>query len=612
MLTGRPPFQSPTQDEIYKKARDRDYDWPAMDKCDNYICDEAKALVATMLQPAEDRPDCDTIVQHPFFSCGYVPTVAEMTPKLKEAGADTTQFSSVTIRGPGAQMFAKNLKTLCIASDVGPWCQPEESDDVILSVYNEMKSEQKYGLTPAIPLSSDIVYRPYHEAIGDARIERAARQQQAQLERSNSDQSFPYRQAPTSRSQQSFAAQQRAQHPGSAVKPPPVPPLPTVMAAPPRRPRALALEPEPLPRVRPRTEETLEAAVSLETTRRHRLQRDAEAAQSSDATRRQRSQRDAEVAAIAATRSTRSAAGGMASAPRRANSRTQSEEKLEQELKVEARLGAELVRDLPRPDSRDRDVTPMPAMDSMFSPYEKVEALPNSSPDDVLRRLERFQAEIQRALNSRSLGTVQKKHKDHHLVVKWVDYTNKYGLGYILNDGSVGCIFKALPTEADPSKLTPPSAIVVRHGEKHLQNRENVQYWDKDQLIPIRDGKEVEFYENRSERGQYVSRVSAAQFKAAEQAGRPVRLTRGKDEWDDRKREKLVIWKKFANYMTVFGREDDHPRDEPVGRIDSEPHNGMVVTFYQRLGDVGIWGFYDGSFQVCIHLIPLLNTEEWH
>ena len=585
MLTGRPPFQSPTQDEIYKKARDRDYDWPAMDKCDNYICDEAKALVATMLQPAEDRPDCDTIVQHPFFSCGYVPTVAEMTPKLKEAGADTTQFSSVTIRGPGAYIFAKNLKTLCIASDVGPWCQQEESDDVILSVYNEMKSEQKYGLTPAIPLSSDTVYRPYHEAIGDARIERAARQQQAQLERNNSDTSFPYRPAPTSRSQQSFAAQQRAQHPGSAVKPPPVPPLPAVMAAPPRRPRAQAPEPESLPRVRSRVEETREAAPS------------------SEATRRQRSQRDAEAAAIAATRSTRSAAGGMASAPRRTNPRTQSEEKLEQELKVEARLGAELVRDLPRPDFRDRDVTPMPAMDSMFSPYEKVEALPNSSPDDVLRRLERFQAEIQRALNSRSLGTVQKKHKDHHLVVKWVDYTNKYGLGYILNDGSVGCIFKALPTENDANKFTPPSAIVVRHGEKHLQNRENVQYWDKDQLIPIRNGKEVEFYENRGERGQYVSRVPAMQFKAAEQPGRPVRLTRGRDEWDDRKREKLVIWKKFANYMTVFGREDGHPRDEPVGRIDSEPHNGMVVTFYQRLGDVGIWGFYDGSFQVCLCLI---------
>ena len=59
--------------------------------------------------------------------------------------------------------------------------------------------------------------------------------------------------------------------------------------------------------------------------------------------------------------------------------------------------------------------------------------------------------------------------------------------------------------------------------------------------------------------------------------------------------------------LAGVGREDDHPRDEPVGRIDSEPHNGMVVTFYQRLGDVGIWAFYDGSFQVCLYLISIIE-----
>lgn len=599
MLTGRPPFQSPTQDEIYRKARERDYDWPAMDKSDNYICQEAKDLVATMLQPADQRPDCDTIVQHPFFSCGWVPTVTEMVPRLKDSPPDPSMFAATGLRGGRANLYARNLKALCITSGVGPWCEQEGEyveGQVKLSVYNEMRSEQKYGLTPDIPLATGIVYRPFDEAIIDVKADRAARQ--AEAARANQrmgldDSSLAYRPA-ANRIPQSFAAQQRAQHPGSAQKPREA--APTVMA-PPRRPRAQAPEPEATP-TKTRTRSDVGATG-------YNAGSENEAATTSAMQRGNHAQ--PESANPTTSRSTRGMGGIISGAPRRAAIRTQSEEKQERELAVERRLGEELAKDLAEPKGEDEEPAPPPAKESMFSPWEKIELLPNSTPDDVLRRLERFQAEIQRALNSRSLGTVQKPEKEHHLVVKWVDYTNKYGLGYILNDGSVGCIFKALPIEAESDKFTPPSAIVVRHGEQHLLHRENKQYADKDQLIPIIEGKEVEFYENKGEAGQYVSRVPAKQFKASVAPGRAMRLQRGKDEWDDRKREKLVIWKKFANYMTVFGRDEEHPRDEAVGRIDASPSNGMVVTFYQRLGDVGIWGFYDGSFQVCFAVFRWLE-----
>lgn len=591
MLTGRPPFQSPTQDEIYRKARERDYDWPAMDKSDNYICQEAKDLVSTMLQRAEDRPDCDTIVQHPFFSCGWVPTVTEMVSRLKDSPPDPSMFAATGIRGGRANVYAKNLKALCIKSGVGPWCEQEgeyAEGQVKLSVYNEMRSEQKYGLTPDIPLATGIVYRPYDEAIVDVKAERAARQ--AEVARLNQrgggleDSSLAYRPA-ANRIPQSFAAQQRAQHPGSAQKP--REPAPTVMA-PPRRPRAQAPEPEAASKTRTRSDANSTG---------YNAGSESDAATTAAGHRGNQPQHES--ALPFTSRSTRGMGGMISGAPRRAASRSQSEEKQERELAVEKRLGEELAKDLAEPRHGDEEHVPPPPMESMFSPWERVEPLPDSTPDNVLRRLERFQAEIQRAINSRSLGTVRKPEKEHHLVVKWVDYTNKYGLGYILNDGSVGCIFKALPIEAESDKFTPPSAIVVRHGEQHLLHRENKQYVDKDQLIPIIDGKEVEFYENKGEAGQFVCRVPAKQFKASVAPGRAMRLQRGKDEWDDRKREKLVIWKKFANYMTVFGRDEEHPTDEVVGRIDKQMHNGMVVTFYQRLGDVGIWGFYDGSFQVC-------------
>ena len=85
--------------------------------------------------------------------------------------------------------------------------------------------------------------------------------------------------------------------------------------------------------------------------------------------------------------------------------------------------------------------------------------------------------------------------------------------------------------------------------------------------------------------------------------GEAARLTRGRDEWDTRKREKIVLWKKFANYMTAFGRDQDYPYDEVLSRSspDRSTDNvapGNVVTFYQRFGDVGCWLFCDGHFQV--------------
>ena len=57
--------------------------------------------------------------------------------------------------------------------------------------------------------------------------------------------------------------------------------------------------------------------------------------------------------------------------------------------------------------------------------------------------------------------------------------------------------------------------------------------------------------------------------------------------------------------MTVFGRDQDHPYDDALNRMSldgdsdsSDPNKSNVVTFYQRFGDVGCWGFRNGSFQV--------------
>ena len=69
MLAGYLPFQSKTQDEVYKKVQNLTYVWPNESESSNYIPEEAKDLVSRCLNLVdEERPDPDDIVEHPFFN----------------------------------------------------------------------------------------------------------------------------------------------------------------------------------------------------------------------------------------------------------------------------------------------------------------------------------------------------------------------------------------------------------------------------------------------------------------------------------------------------------------------------------------------------------------
>jgi hypothetical protein len=81
-------------------------------------------------------------------------------------------------------------------------------------------------------------------------------------------------------------------------------------------------------------------------------------------------------------------------------------------------------------------------------------------------------------------------------------------------------------------------------------------------------------------------------------AGERIRL---KCEAEKVKRVKLVD--QFGKYMIgSLGRaEDDEDYQEHLANnisAGSTTANGPYVKFYQRLGNVGIWGFGDGGFQV--------------
>jgi serine/threonine protein kinase len=560
MLTGKPPFQSTTAEEIYRRAREREYDWPKLNTSENFISEKTKDLVSALLQDPEKRPDPDTIVQHPFFTCGWMPQSEEMTPDLCNSAPSPDKFLSVGVRSGRTNLYTRNLKKLCIKCEVGPW---NSSQKPPTSTYREVAAEEKAGLTPAVPLPEDVVYRPFDEWLKEQTKQILVHGEDAEsasealnkiLEPASASRNSEQPIASSSRPPtQSFAAQQRARPQASAV---------------------------------------------------------------ASSSRSARPQHVAAEAARSAPESSSRPVGTLPSIHVKSSSRKAEYHVPEKVADIEDRLAADLVDQLnmaaAERKSLEAETVSLDKPVSLFNPRERLESLSATKPDDILDGLRRLQTELERSLNSRTIALESNDPPSSPtIVVKWVDYTNKFGLGYILSNGSVGCIFKATPVDPTNSNkgYIPPSCVVVRDAERHLQNRSNEAYVDRHQLVPI-SGPNIEFYENRGEQGISRGKVNPQNYKVmVSKNGEVGKLSRGQDEWDDRKREKIVLWKKFANYMTAFGRDQDYPFDDALART---PHDrlseivaaGNVVTFYQRFGDVGCWAFCDGHFQVRLQ-IPL-------
>jgi hypothetical protein len=555
MLTGKPPFQSTTADEIYRRARELEYDWPELNKSENYISAETKDLVSLMLQPAEERPDPDTIVQHPFFTCGWMPQSKDILPEFREAAPTSEQFFSTDVRPARTAQNQRSLEKLCVTCCVGPWRSSQKRQQ---STYREVAAEEKAGLTPAIPLPEGIVYRPFNEWLreqadqfsGNGNTKTTPEQADEAVDKILEEMPQKFEPpVPSSRpATQSFAAQQRAR-PGMSQQP----------------------------------------------------------------TRGIKSREpSSEVSSKLPTASSRPILNISARLPRPRRGESKYTEDV---ADVQDRLAADIVKQLPvtRTEKIRAGETPrtQDKYQSLFSVREKVEKLHNTRPDDVLFTLQNLQHELERALNSRSTVMEPKTvHPALTLVVKWVDYTNKHGVGYVLSNGSVGCIFHATQKDSsDASKGTlPQCSVIVRDAEGHLRNRGNSSYPDRHEIVPIR-GPHIEFFESRGESGIICGKVLAINFKVAigkpGASGKPAesgKLERGADEWDHRKREKLLLWKKFANFMVSNGRDQIYLSSDSVKGDSQEkkPENrpsGNVITFYQRWGDVGCWGFGDGHFQ---------------
>ncbi|QPC75770.1 hypothetical protein HYE68_006522 [Fusarium pseudograminearum] len=562
MFTSKPPFQSSTTDEIYRRARERDYDWPSAETSRRYISQEAKELVANMLQDAESRPEPEEIIQHPFFTCGYMPTEAEMTPRLREVPPEREEFYASRMSSSLQAQSYRNFKDMCRDCGIGPFAPVQV---VHTQTWKEMAAEEKAGLTPLIPLEEGIVYRPFEEWLKEQQQIKAryTASVAAQASIATEDPLSTSQRAPVGllrQPPQSFAAQQRMQHRPAGPAPPAKP--------------------------RPAPEPALSTSQSVRTRTRRELPREGPPRPT------------VESVGKSLRTSTRSAP------PVRAASQQPPERQLSERPTLDRQTSAPATTAPPAPAAAPKKETIGMRPATLFGASERQSRISGTKPDMILDRLRALDKELERALNSRSTAIVKSTSitpPHPHVVVKWVDYTNKFGLGYILNDGSVGCILRDIPTtENGKAALLPPAGVFIRGAERHIIRREDETYDDRSQPLPMTEP--IKFFENNGETGLSEVVVSPEQFRVSvNEDGTAGKMQPGKDIFQHRKRERIILWKKFANYMIAYGRDDVAPVEEtdPAGAI-SPGQKGTVaelVTFYQRFGDVGCWVFCDGHLQ---------------
>ncbi|KAL8988450.1 MAG: hypothetical protein Q9177_002483 [Variospora cf. flavescens] len=621
MICCRPPFQASSSTEIYEKAKALDYAWPESEQVRSRVPEEVKDLVAALLKSdPKDRMSLDEVASHAFFSMhggDCIPAVLDHQCKVgKPEWLTTDEPRGDVIKANTPRLKLRDLAESCGVGYLDRKSEPFDvvGGDVDISLYKACLAEETAGACPRVPLPDHMVYTGKTSAEARASIRKAGtpavppippvlrNRSQEQLhtlpEEGGAEHTGPFSSGRTatqshaahlrvagSRPTESRASGQISS--GSVVceSATGVDQRPTAQSVTVRAPRGLMHErPVRMTKTLPRN--------TARVTR----------SQKSGLTNEEAIPLYDEEVKTASPRLTKDQIIDQLSPNPEAKRR-------ELALRGKARIAANLQNELNALTDGKRPLKPTVRTRTRKAPIrsgwlvsskDDVEKLPQTTANDVCARLMRLEHELSQAirhakedprdldLNGMDAGEMPQEKTP--LVTKWVDYTNKLGVGYTLDNGSMGCLLKA-----NESYDNPQCSVFVGRTRTHYLKRTDPKYDEAAQTVPQK-GPPVEFSEISEHGGVTRVTVPATRFKVALDAqDGGMSLRPSNDVHETEKQRRLGIWSRFAEYM-VRNLAVDAFTDARIPP-DDDDISGPFLRFYQRVGNVSIWGFVDGALQ---------------
>ncbi|KAL8946727.1 MAG: hypothetical protein Q9222_006919 [Ikaeria aurantiellina] len=622
MICCRPPFQAGSSTEIYEKAKTLDYQWPKPETVRNHVPEEAKDLVAGLLKPnPKERLKLDEVVGHPFFSMhGANRIPLTLDPSCKEKRP--SWLSSAEPRGDVMNADTPRLKLRDLARKCGvghfdDMTEPFEvvGGDVDLSLYKACLVEEIADTCPKVPLPAETVYIGKISNGTSFLVKEPSIPPVPSIPQSMRIQTSKY--LATLREH----GDADSLNPRSAVEERGTGKDRSVRNSHARSTSASQALPQ----------STVESEAGAEASGTKHQASDASASMRVSPARMQgRPIRISKTLPRSTSRVTRSQKTGLTEGEAilihedqpKINQRltrdqiidrlspNPDEKRREMAMRGKARIAANLQNELnalSKDDRKPLEESPPIATKEVPGPVgwlvsrkDEVEKLPATVASEVSARLEFLRNELESALQTLGKETHDAKAKElgkreaprdaPPLVTKWVDYTNKLGVGYALDNGSMGCLIKA-----NEGYDNPQCGVVVAHTRRHYHSRRDPSYSEADQILP-QAGPPVEFTEFSEEEGITRILVPANRFKitAKSKDGLP-KMKSTRDIHETEKRRRLSIWTRFADYMITNLAPDTSSETSlaPDGKHIPVP----CLRFYQRLGNVSIWAFVDGALQ---------------
>lgn len=546
--------------------------------------------MSSLLVAEELRPNPDQIVAHPFFKIAFVPRQMGRLQLTKAPIWPNVSLPSPEVLQRG---YSDSWWHVCKESGVGEYapgrCFQLSSGKRIRSVVREIEREVAAGRQPVLPIPEDTVYTTFPYSSSWASQTAAALDGIAEEQETATD-SRRLKEISNNEVQMNTAATFRASLVESDAK----------------KQKDAEMMPPP-PRVRRQDTVRRTRTVSQESVRAKAAEAEPSKHTSQSHTSQSPVENDANIASMepstkradGASLTKRSVDASLARRPRTirkdiAGTEARSSQpvsNLVEKVPSRTTLAMRPVKAQPKQVMAevieiydDDDAKPErcvvlprpPVMQAKLPVPRRTKTISDSviagtDPDTVLARLCAFRdslaATIERRHVAPSRRAATQVQKPLPFVSRWVDYSRKHGVGYVLEDGTVGFI-----ANASPSRGMPVTHVAVRNGERWLR----------------RVGKKFENLEN-------------VPFQILEDCGeagiRKAAVEASNDRGMERVRMLKVLWVKFGRYMTSIASSSDETDD--CGEVEGDGKEFMFVRFYQRLGNVGIWGFSDGCIQVC-------------